>query len=86
MRLAVDDGEFAEVLVERDQDPYRFTCKRKNRGVARILFPGSRPHDIVPGLGELLDGTSLDAGIEEEPHQADSAKGSRRSCRTSRRA
>ena len=52
MGNASDDGQFAEVLVERDHGLLMFRGVREDRQVSWILSPGGDRLGFVAGVGE----------------------------------
>lgn len=73
VRLAANDREFTEVFVERHEDASLVAGSGKNSSVTRIGGPGAGPDDIVPGGPKHLGSFSRQAGIEEQPHDAEAA-------------
>lgn len=81
----LDDGEFAEILVQRDQGPPLGMCMGEHGVVARIVWPAATPIDVVPGFLQHRLQAARDTGVEQEL-QAGSCKinGSTCSCPTRR--
>lgn len=60
-----DDGQFAEILVERDDGLLLFHGVRENREITWVARPFRDQFDLVAGLPERkLDGTR-DARVDE---------------------
>jgi hypothetical protein len=63
MRHAANYGQFAEILVERDEGAIFPECALENFGVARVLRPIASPDDIVSQLLKLSAGAASHAGV-----------------------
>ena len=86
--LVLNNREFAEVLVERNDDlPLRMS-PTQNLGIARILGPVTRPFSVVAGRCENSPRPAPDARVEQDPHDTSGVEGriSMRSWATMRRA
>ena len=64
MRSHVDDGQLAEVLVQRYKDPLLTIGDGKNLVVSGIAGPLTRPSDVVTGCSEFPYRTTPDTGIQ----------------------
>ena len=79
-----DDGELAEVLVERE-DATLGKSVAQDLLVARVCRPVAGQDHVVPGGPERSDGAAPDAGVEEDLHvPVGTRKGSTRSWATRR--
>lgn len=65
VRLAMDDSEFAEVLVERHEDALLVASPRENRGVTWIGRPGTGPDDVMPRASKDRRGLSGETCVEK---------------------
>jgi hypothetical protein len=68
MRLPSHDGQFAEILVDRDQYLALPMRVRENLGVAGVTLPISRRLDLVASRDECRLGASPNAAIDEHLH------------------
>lgn len=68
MRQLADNGQFAEILVEGDEDPALREGTGHDLLVAGIRRPVAGPGNVVTGGSEPLDGAAPDAGVEKELH------------------
>ena len=64
------ESEFAEILVQRYQHATLVMSDLQDRFIPRILLPIPRPDNVVSGIPQLRNGTTLDTGIEEEFHSS----------------
>ena len=65
----MDDGEFSEVLVDRDDDLRSVNGTVENLPITRILWPVGDGLNVVTGSREDIGGTSPDARVEEHLHR-----------------
>ena len=80
MGLTSHHRKLTKVFVERDENPTISMGQGQNFIVTRISRPVSRPDDIVSCGFQQIDGTTPDAGIKQNFHEADSrGRGSTRS-------
>lgn len=87
MRTTVNYSQFAEVLVERDDDLAAFVCATKNDLVARVAWPIGNALDVVTGLRQRRADRAGDATVEKYLHAlVPVTAGSTRSWPTSRQA
>jgi len=70
VRLLVHYREFAEVLVERNQDSPFGIGREKDRRVARVFGPSPDPDYVVTISCKHLGSATPHAGIEQKPHDA----------------
>jgi hypothetical protein len=61
----VDDSEFAEVLVERDQNALPRVGLRQDGFIARISWPIASPDHVVPGCTKLVGCLTPHTAIEQ---------------------
>lgn len=69
VRQPMNDCEFSEVLVDRDDDPRTLKAAVENLPIARILWPFSDDFNVMPGSREDIGGASPDARVEEHLHR-----------------
>lgn len=60
-----DDGQLAEILVERDDGLLMFHCVRENREIAWVARPFRDQFDLVAGLPERKLDRARDARVDE---------------------
>lgn len=83
VRSTLDDCDFSEILVERNQHPCLFMRTIKNFLITRIRIPVARPERVVPGFSQSFAQVSRHAGIQQESQSTRSViAGSTRSCAT----
>ena len=81
------DCQLAKVFVQGYQDTPFSIGLFQNAGVPGVLGPIADPHYIMAGGRQLVQGSSPDAGIQEQFQLPDSnTRGSIRSLPTTRRA
>ena len=83
--MAMNNGELAEILVERDEYSLLGVCAAQDRVVARILGPTACPNNIVSCGTKLVGSFAPHARIEKKFHTAAPAvivRGSMRSLAT----
>ena len=68
MRLAMNNGELAEVTVERHEDPAFGRCAPQNLRIARAFGPCSGPIDIVPCVSENFEHGPRNACVQQDLH------------------
>ncbi len=87
MRLTLRDREFAEILVQRDEDAAFSMRSHKNFVIAWISGPIASPDHIMPRNLKRRSNTGPDARVQKDLHAVASTKsGSIRSLPTTRRA
>ncbi len=86
MGAAVLDGQRAEILVQRDQNPPFLVGTGQYRFITGISGPIARPDYIVPGLSQYGHHKPGYACIKQDFHAETSSRGSIRSRATTIRA
>lgn len=84
MGQALNDSQFAEILIERDEYPVFRMRPGKYFDIAGITRPVTAPFDLVPEGGKLGDCAAPDATVKQKFQAASSMSGSIRSCSTTR--
>lgn len=85
--LTADDHQLAEVFVEGDKNASLGRSVCEDGGITRVGNPVADPLDVVTQLAEGCGGLSGNAGVEQQPHEAEATGNiSHRSCPTSLRA
>lgn len=68
----MNNYQFAKVLIQRDQNPAFGMGQRQDFGVSRVFRPLTGPHHIVASGLQGFDGSSPNAGVEEQLQASDS--------------
>lgn len=65
----MEDGELAEVLVQRDENLSHGVSSREDRVVARVVLPFGDTLHLVTGSLEQVGSAARDATIEQQAHR-----------------
>lgn len=68
VRYAMNDGQFAEILVKRDKDALLTVGVSQNLVVSGVFRPVSRPDRVMTGRDKFRACTTPYARIEQEFH------------------
>ena len=85
--MAANDGQFAEVFVESDQDTIFLVSTSEDLIIARVVRPVPGPYHIMAGRFQRLTCLAPHTSVQQQPHALPTANmGSMRSCPTILRA
>ena len=66
MSHLIDDGELAEVLVERDHHALVTSAGLEDLAIARVLGPAANPDGVMAQGPEAVAHASCDTGVDED--------------------